>query len=71
MEICHRARERLRASLPGCLACPVINLPHNMKVAAVVVTIRSGILKHKLISFEQNSNIGTIYGLWMATESMK
>jgi hypothetical protein len=68
MEICRRARERPRASLPGRLAYPVISLPHNMKIVAVVVTIQSGIWKHKLSSFDQNSDTRTIYGSRMVKE---
>jgi hypothetical protein len=68
LEKCRRARERPLASLPDHLVYPVINLPHNMKIVAVVVTIQSGIWKHKLISFDQNSDTGTIYGSRMVKE---
>jgi hypothetical protein len=43
-------------------------LPHNMKIVAVVVTIQSGIWKHKLSSFDQNSDTRTIYGSRMVKE---
>ena len=70
MEICRRARERPRESQPGRLVCPVINLPHGMKIAVVGATIRLEIWKPKWIGFEQNYDIEAIFGLWMAKESM-
>jgi hypothetical protein len=57
-----------RASLPGRLAYPVINLPHGMKIVAVVATIQLGIWKPKLISFDQNSVAGTTYESRMVKE---
>jgi hypothetical protein len=68
MEICRRARERPRASLLGRLAYPVINLPRGTNTVAVVVMIQSRIWKPKLISFDQNSVTGTIYGSQMVKE---
>jgi hypothetical protein len=57
-----------RTSLLGRLADPAINLPRGMKTVAVVATIQSEIWKPKLNSFDQNSVIGTIYGLRMVKE---
>jgi hypothetical protein len=70
LEKCRRARERLRASQLGQSVYPIINLPHDMKIAVVGAMIRLEIWKPKWISFEQNSDIGTIFGLRMAKESM-
>jgi hypothetical protein len=41
LEKCRRARERLRASQLGQSVYPVINLPHDMKIAVVGATILS------------------------------
>ena len=50
------------------IGIPVINLPQDMKKVAVVATILSGIWKHKLNCFNQNSVTGMIYGSWMVKE---
>jgi hypothetical protein len=43
-------------------------LPQGMKKVAVVATIQSGIWKPKWNSFDQSSDIGTIYGSRMVRE---
>jgi hypothetical protein len=65
LEKCCRASERPRANLLDPLAYPAINLPQDIKKVAVVATILSGIWKHKLNFFNQNSITGMIYGSWM------
>jgi hypothetical protein len=68
MEICRRAQERPRASLPDPLAYPANNQPQGMKTVAVVAMIQSGIWKLKLNSFDQSSVTGMIYGSRMVRE---
>jgi hypothetical protein len=68
LEKYRRAPERLHANLLDPLAYPAINFPQDMKKVAVVATILSGIWKHKLNYFNQNSVTGMIYGSRMVKE---
>ena len=60
-ELSPRTRKTARKSIRP-LAYPAINLPQDMKKVAVVAMILSGIWKHKLNCFNQNSVTGMIYG---------
>jgi hypothetical protein len=64
-----RTRKTARKST-GPIGVPRHQLARDMTTAVAVVMIRSGIWKHKLISFDQNSVAGMTYGSRMAKESM-